>query len=336
VLVNGLGPTESTLTLQFFVGPETEVKRTRVPVGFPVAGTEVLLLSESGAAGQVCGEIAIRSPFVALGYFRREELTRAAFSGPSNGDGARVYRTGDMGRLLPDGSVEFLGRRGSRVKVRGFRIELEEVEAHLERHPDVREAAVIDRNGSGGDGVLAAFLVMRDGCPVDTAGLRRFLAESLPGFMVPARFQMISRIPMTGTGKIDRRALRLLNLVESEGEATEPRTPTEDALAAIWRKLLRVERVGRGDNFFELGGHSLLATRLSLAVREGLGVDLPLKNLFSTPSVAEMASFIDAERQKNGSARGKTPILRLSRDAHRLPAGSRDPAAMRELMKRKS
>jgi amino acid adenylation domain-containing protein len=337
VLVNGLGPTESTLALQYFVGPETSLTRMRVPVGFPVAGTDVLLLSESGAPGQIRGEIAIRSPYVALGYFGREELTRAAFTGPVNGSGARVYRTGDLGRLLPDGSIEFLGRRDSQVKIRGFRIELEEVEAHLERHPGVREAAVIDRAGNGGDAVLAAFVVMREERPLPSETLRRFLADSLPAFMVPAHFQAISRIPMTATGKIDRRALRRLELTDTGSATTEPlRSATEESLAAIWRKLLSVERVARADNFFALGGHSLQATQLALAVRTGFGVEFPLRNLFSMPSIAEMASFIDSERERNGNGRADTPIRRLSREAHRVSGGPRDAAAASDLSGRRS
>jgi amino acid adenylation domain-containing protein len=297
IFVNGLGPTESTLALQCFIDHESKLPGRIVPVGYPVEDTEVLLLNEAGMDAEVYGEIGIRSEHVALGYWRRPELTRAAFFPDSQDGSRRLYRTGDMGRLLPDGSILFLGRRDSQVKIRGFRVELGEIESALARHPAVRETAVIQREDPVGDKQLVAYIVpnrKQSSTPIE---LRAFLKARLPDYMIPSAFISLHSLPLTPNGKLDQAALPAPGQTRPELEETyaAPRTPVEEKLAAIWREILKLERVGLHDDFFALGGHSLLATRVVSRINEAFEVDIPLRSLFETPTVAGLAAQL-AER----------------------------------------
>ncbi|HEX7242481.1 MAG TPA: amino acid adenylation domain-containing protein, partial [Longimicrobiaceae bacterium] len=264
VLVNGLGPTESTVTLQSFIGRDTPVRRGTVPVGYPVEDTEVVL--RNGLGEQVAvygvGEIEIQSAHVALGYWRRPEQTAAAF-GQAPRAGVRSYRTGDLGRRLPDGSLEFVGRTDFQVKVRGVRVELGEIEAAMRAHPGVRDAVVAAREEGGAGGRrLAGYVVAAEGAEVPApAEMRAWLRERLPDYMVPAVFVALEALPLTPGGKTDRLALPAPERAEDAG-ARAPRTPIEEVLAQIWAEVLGLGHAGVGEDFFELGGHSLLATRL--------------------------------------------------------------------------
>ncbi|HET7231280.1 MAG TPA: amino acid adenylation domain-containing protein, partial [Longimicrobium sp.] len=299
ILVNGLGPTESTVTLQNFIGHETVVQRNTVPVGHPVEDTGVVL--RNGLGEQVAvygvGEIEIHSAHVALGYWRRPEQTAAAF-GEATGAGARSYRTGDLGRRLPDGSLEFMGRADFQVKIRGVRVELGEVEAAMRAHPAVREAVVAAREEGGAGGRwLAGYVVAAEGAEVPAPGeMRAWLRERLPEPMIPAAFVRVEALPLTPGGKVDRLALPAPQRAEA-ARGSAPRTPVEEVLAGIWAEVLRLERVGVEESFFELGGHSLLATRVVSRIRELLGVELPLRALFEEPTVAELAGRVEEMRR---------------------------------------
>ena len=294
LFVNGYGPTESTVTLQHFVDRATPNGRASVPLGRPVEDTEVLLLGPRGEPGQICGEIAIRSRHVALGYWRRPDLTRASFLADPEGGDRRIYRTGDIGRLLADGGIEFAGRRDAQVKIRGFRIELGEIEATLARHPEVREAAVAAHGRPPGERRLVAYWVARAEPAPDEGKLRRFLRESLPEAMVPAAFVRLAALPLTPSGKIDRRALPDPGEDPSERRCVflPPRDALEARLALLWQDVLGTGPVGREDHFFDLGGHSLRAARLFAEIEKTFGLRLPLATLFGAPTVAQFAGVL--------------------------------------------
>jgi amino acid adenylation domain-containing protein len=319
LLVNGLGPTESTTALQLFVGPAgadgaedgaggSGVSGS-VPVGFPVEETEVRLLDGEGEDVGILavGEITVVSPWVALGYWRRPERTAAAFFDEG---GRRGYRTGDLGRRLPDGALEYAGRKDAQVKIRGQRVETGEVEAVLTGHPAVREAVVMARPQPAGGLGLAAWVVPVAGHDVDRRELRRRLAERLPSFMVPFVVTLLPELPLTATGKVDRRALPAPEpeVPESAGGG-ELRGPIEEVLGTIWCDLLSLTAVNRDDGFFELGGHSLAGVRMISRLREALGVELPLARLFSTPTIAGLAAAVAELRAgPAGADLGAAPI----------------------------
>jgi acyl carrier protein len=205
-----------------------------------------------------------------------------------------MYRTGDLVRYLPCGDLQYLGRVDHQVKIRGFRIELGEVESVLSSHEGVRECVVLAREDAPGDKRLVAYVV---GDPEGLAGLRAAAGERLPAYMVPSSFVFLEQLPLTPNGKVDRKALPAPEgRPEGSGEYVAPRTETERALARIWAGMLGLERVGVEDNFFELGGHSLLATQVILEVRKEFGVDIPLRHVFETPTVAYFAGLVERGR----------------------------------------
>ncbi len=313
-LRNRYGPTEATISVTSWTC-EREGAPLSLPIGRPTAKARVYLLD---AAGQpvpvgITGEIFLGGLCVARGYHRRPHLTAESFvPDPFAGEpGARMYRTGDLARYRPDGAVEFVGRVDSQVKIRGFRVELGEIEAALDRHPAVREVAVVDRR-QGATRTLAAYLVLQPGEALDEAALRGFLLESLPAYMVPADFVALDALPLTPTGKVDRKALPEPRRTRSEEGFEEPVGPVEEILAGIFAEVLGMETVGRAGNFFDLGGHSLLATQVVARVRELLGFELPLRTLFENPVIAELAARLQAEGQA-GEGQALPPIVRVPR-----------------------
>jgi acyl-CoA synthetase (AMP-forming)/AMP-acid ligase II len=236
----------------------------------------------------VAGELFVGGPGVARGYVNRPEETAERFA---ELDGERSYRTGDLARFLPDGSIEFLGRVDEQVKIRGFRVEPGEIEAALAAHPDVRDAAVVARADGHGDPRLVAYVVASP--KPSPSELQAFLAESLPDFMIPSLYEQIDMLPLTPSGKTDRRALPEPGAGRGGIDYVEPRDELEAELAGIWQELLGVERVGAFDDFFALGGHSLLATQAIIRIRREHG-DIPLGALFAAPTVAALAQTIRA------------------------------------------
>ena len=303
LFVNGLGPTESTVSLQYFISQDTEIARTSVPVGYPVEDTEILLLNEAGKEVAIYGEIAIRSPHLALGYWQKTELTETSFLSDPTGGSRRIYRTGDMGRLLPDGKLEFVGRKDFQVKVRGFRIELGEIEVVLAQHPSVVETVVIAREDQLGDKQLVAYVVLNKKPAVTNNELRNFLRQKLPDYMIPSAFVSLDSLPLTPNGKIDRRALPAPDSERpvAEDSYVAPRNSIEEVLAGIWCEILGLKEVGIHDNFFELGGHSLLATQVMSRLRKVFEIEIPLRTLFESPTVEELAFALlqrEGEREK--------------------------------------
>ena len=303
-LLHVYGPTETTTFAAWDRVVAVPPGATTLPIGRPIANTEVYILDSRGdlVPVGVPGEIYIGGPGLARGYVNRPDLTAERFvPHPFSADpAARLYRTGDRARYLADGRIDFLGRLDEQVKIRGHRIEPGEIEAALAQHPGVREAAVVARELPGRGSVLVAYVVPDGRGPAGPHELREALAERLPAYMLPAAFVMLERLPLTGNGKLDRGTLpppdagRLL----WPRSAIAPRTPTEEALAQIWAEVLGLERVGVEDGFFDLGGHSLLATRVLSRIRAVLGVDVPLRALFDGPTVAQLAIRADEARAR--------------------------------------
>ncbi|HEU0055021.1 MAG TPA: amino acid adenylation domain-containing protein, partial [Longimicrobium sp.] len=269
--------------------------RSTVPIGHPISNTRVHVLDGAGEPVPVgvTGELYIGGTGVARGYFGRPGLTAERFvPDPFGEPGARLYRTGDLGRRRADGMIEYLGRNDFQVKVRGFRVELGEIEARIAAYPGVREAVVIAREDVEGDTRLVAYIVGPD--PIEVDALRAHLGAKLPEYMVPAAYVRLDALPLTPNGKLDRKALPA-----PEGDAyarrgyEAPVGETEQALAEIWSELLGVERVGRWDHFFELGGHSLLAVRVISRVRQVLGAEMAIGDLFERPALADLSRAID-------------------------------------------
>jgi amino acid adenylation domain-containing protein len=313
IFVNGLGPTEATVSLQNFIGKQTEMSGASVPVGFPVANTELLLLNEAGRPSELFGEIAIKSAHVALGYWRDSEATAAAFStspmavvrgsSPTVSEGLRIYKTGDMGRRLPDGSIKFEGRKDHQVKVRGFRIELGEIESALAQHEYVRESVVVAKENGVGDKRLIAYVVPREQASIN-GELREFLQHKLPEYMVPSSFVVLDSLPLTASGKLNRHALPAP--VDFDGRpklvSARPTTALQILLAGIWADLLDVREVGVHDNFFELGGHSLLAVQLFAQIAKQCGKTMPLATLFQAPTIAQLADALEKDLKPEWSS----------------------------------
>jgi acyl carrier protein len=214
--------------------------------------------------------------------------------------GARLYKTGDLGRYLPDGNIEFLGRIDDQVKIRGFRIELGEIEAVLVQHPDVRQTMVLARADIGGEKRLAAYVVPNQERTPTIDDLRGFLEQRLPDYMLPSSFVFLDGFPLTPNGKVDRRLLAAPDQSRPElGNAfMAPRTPVEALLTEIWAEVLKLDKIGIHDNFFHLGGHSLLATQIVSRIRESFQVEFPLRALFENPTVAKLALQIAAAPKK--------------------------------------
>jgi amino acid adenylation domain-containing protein len=306
-LVHTYGPTETTtFTTTYEVG-DAVIGATVLPIGRPIANTQVYVLDarlEPVPLG-VTGELYIGGAGVGRGYLNRPELSAERFLADpfSTVAEGRMYKTGDLGRWLPDGSIEYQGRNDFQVKIRGFRIELGEIEARLAACAGVREALVLAREDVPGDKRLVAYLVAQDDVTLDAAALRSALAEVLADYMMPSAFVTLDSLPLTANGKLDRRALPAPD--QSALVTREYVTPigaTEQTLAEIWQDLLGVPRVGRHDHFFELGGHSLLAVQMVARLRQRLDVELPLRALFTQPTLAGLAAIVDQAGQSTLSA----------------------------------
>ncbi|HEX2092675.1 MAG TPA: amino acid adenylation domain-containing protein, partial [Longimicrobiaceae bacterium] len=284
------GPTEATIICAAYPVPASGPLRGN-PIGAPLPGVRLRVCDAAGEPVPVGvrGEIWISGGGVARGYLGRAELTADRFV---TVEGERAYRTGDLGRWRPDGTLEFVGRVDEQVKIRGFRVEPGEVEAALLGIPGVREAVVVAREELPGERRLVAYLVMGGGAEPGTRELRGSLREHLPEYMVPSAFVVLDVLPVTANGKVDRAALPAPE-PGRDGTYVAPRTPLEERLAAIWAEVLGVGRVGVEDDFFALGGHSLLATRVVPRVRDTLVVDLPLRALFEAPTVARLAEWAE-------------------------------------------
>ncbi|CCH96823.1 Dimodular nonribosomal peptide synthase (fragment) [Microcystis aeruginosa PCC 9717] len=315
-LVNMYGITETTVHVTYRPLSMNDLDSTASVIGRPIPDLQVYLLDQhlQLVPVGVPGEMYVGGAGVTKGYLNRPELTTERFipspfekdevipPTPLNKGGnepSKLYKTGDLARYLPDGNIEYLGRIDNQVKIRGFRIELGEIEALLASHPQIWETVVIVRDDATGDKRLVAYIVPQSEKTITINEIRQFLKAQLPGYMIPNAFVILDALPLTANGKIDSRALPP---PESSSEPSDkyvaPRTPIEDILVTVWSEVLKVEKVGINDNFFELGGHSLLATKLVAQIRDRLKVELPLRQLFNSATLAELAQGIEQLKQQ--------------------------------------
>jgi acyl-CoA synthetase (AMP-forming)/AMP-acid ligase II/acyl carrier protein len=291
-LWNIYGPTEATAN-----AAAAEIRRgEQITIGRPIHNTRLHLLDRSLnlVPVGVPGELYIGGDSLARGYLNRPELTAEKFvPDPFSSSGSRLYKTGDRARYLANGNLEFLDRLDNQVKIRGFRIELGEIESTLRTSPSVREALVRAYEESHGGTRLIAYVIADRS--VDTRGLRSFLLERLPDYMVPSVFIVLDSWPLTPTGKIDRKALPAPGQAKTEiaGPFVAPRTATEQVISKVWADVLSLDHFGINENFFELGGHSLLATQVVSRLRQAFRLALPVRILFEYPSVAALAERVD-------------------------------------------
>jgi amino acid adenylation domain-containing protein len=323
-LVNTYGPTEATIVATIWELPEASDKKPfdkEVPIGRPVANTQTYILDKHlnpvpvGAAG----ELHIGGSGLARGYLNCPELTSQCFiSNPFSADkNNRIYKTGDLARYLPGGNIEFLGRIDHQVKIRGFRIELGEIETLLRKHPSVKDAVLLAREDAPGEKRLTAYFVTKENTEVSADELRKYLKNELPDYMVPSAFMKLEKMPVTTSGKIDRRALPEPDqdqiMQELQAEYVAPRTPTEEVVASVFSQTLGIERVGAVHNFFELGGHSLMATQLISKLNKTFEIEIPLRSIFENPTVTGLALTVDT--LKTAQAGLKIPEIKpVSRD----------------------
>ncbi len=317
-IFNHYGPTETTVGVTTYQVDETvkDVRSVTLPIGRPLPNVQAYVLDRhmEPVPFGVAGELYIGGKNVSRGYLNSPQLTAERFVPDpfSRSAGARLYSTGDMSRYLADGQLEFLGRRDQQVKVRGFRIELAEIETALREHAAVREAAVAAHADKNSDTHLVAYVVLAKDQTPAAGELRAFLKEKLPEYMVPYLYLFLDELPRTRHGKVDRLALSRPEGTERELDVpfVAPRNAVEEVLCGIFAEVLSVERVGVNDNFFELGGHSLLATQLVSRVRKSFQPDLALRKIFEAPTVASLAAVLVAAEPSPGEFEKKAEALR--------------------------
>jgi acyl-coenzyme A synthetase/AMP-(fatty) acid ligase/acyl carrier protein len=311
-----------------------------VRIGRPISNVRMFILDRhlNQVPVNVPGELFVGGDCLAQGYFRRPELTAERFLVHhfEPGSSVRLFRTGDLGRYLPNGEIEYLGRTDNQVKIRGIRIELGEIEAVLASQPKVRDAVVIlaDRFGQQG---LTAFLAVRSGLCPDADELRRFLRSRLPDHMLPSDYVVVDAFPLLPSGKVDRRTLALQNSARPIGHGghVAPQTPTQERLAVIWRKLLGIEDVGITDNFFQMGGHSLMVMQVLARIRKEFEVEVPIRSLFEDPTIKGLAKEVEEAKAKGIKALAPiSPFLqgRHSHDRLRLQVNKMSREEIEEML----
>jgi acyl carrier protein len=315
---NTYGPTEAAVISTYGIIPPQAEKGRLPSIGRPIANTETYILDPHlhPTPIGVCGELFIAGDSLARGYLKRPALTAEKFiPNPfSRTPGRRLYRTGDLARYQPDGSIEFNGRNDAQVKIHGFRIELGEIETRLSQHPCIESAVVMIQEQPSIGKRLVAYVVAEQAREVSASGLREYLRQFLPDYMVPAIIIMMDSLPLSPNGKVDRRALPVPDRIHATGETDyePPRTALEAELVEVWTDLLKLDRISVRQNFFDLGGHSLLATKLASRIEEQFQVQLPLRQLFEAPTIAGLATAIEPIREAQG-AFGPVRIQRLPR-----------------------
>jgi len=324
-LHNHYGPTETHVVTASTLKGNPEQWPTLPTIGAPILNCKILILDAQlqPVPFGVSGEIYIGGANLARGYLHRPELTAARFiRDPFGNDvGARLYKTGDLGRWLADGSIEYLGRNDDQVKVRGFRIELGEIEARLALHEQVKEVAVIVREDAPGDKRLVAYVTPQHDTEPSVESLRAQLKDALPEYMMPGAFVVLQSMPMTPSGKLNRRTLPAPDesaYISSQYEP--PQGVFEETIAGIWQELLQLNRVGRDDNFFNLGGHSLLAMQVATRVESALAIEMPIRLLFEHPVLQNLAARAQAlGSQPADAANGEDDTESLIRKVTQMP-----------------
>ena len=312
--INYYGATETQQALSYHVVHAAADESTAVPLGRGTPGVQLLVVTKRGGLAGIgeLGELYFRTPHLAAGYLDDAELTKSRFVEnplrPAAND--RAYRTGDLGRYRPSGDVEFAGRSDRQVKVRGFRVELADIESVLAQHPDASAVAVEPHTDADGDVRIAGYVVTRGGTSLASDDLRAFLLARLPDYMVPSAFVALDALPLSPNGKLDRKALPAPDFSEiHRANYVAPRDAVEEAIAAIFRDVLRLERVGVHDDFFALGGHSLRATQVSVRIRSILEADISITTLFESPTVAALAERVRSARPSGADL----PLRRVER-----------------------
>jgi amino acid adenylation domain-containing protein len=306
LFVTRLGISETKTVTYYFITKDTSIKQKRVPVGYPLAGYEVLVLDDGGKPLGVnrIGEIAIKSAYLAGGYWRRPELTTAKFLPDPEGSTARIYLTGDLGYVLPDGCVVHIGRKDSQVKIRGQRIETSEIEMTLLELEQIAQAAVISRDDLDNGECLIAYVVPRQGHVVDVGQVRELLKAQLPSYLLPSFIMIVDSLPYTASGKIDRNALP--RPAKSRNSADHPYVaasqPIEKVLVKLWVDAMAIHQIGVHDDFFDLGGDSLLAARLVSNINSIFCPTRPLKTLYEATTVAKLSEFLVQHEAAPGRA----------------------------------
>lgn len=313
ILLNRLSTTETQTIRWNFIDKNSCFETHNVPVGYSVEDMEILLLDESGAevGADDVGEITVRSRYLSPGYWGRPDQTDAVFQSDP-GTGLRLFRTGDLGRMQEDGALQYLGRKDSRIKIRGYTVEIAEIEKTLLDHFEIGEVAVIAEKDELADNRLVAYVVPQNRLlRLSTREIRSFLGRRLPHYMVPSVFVILDTLPLTSSGKLDRRALPSpKNLPRQVEQAYRPPTaPMEEEIAGIWAKVLGVEPVGVNDNFFDLGGDSLVMTEVISQIRHKLQTELSFRDFFNNPTIAEVAAHLSRPHQK-ATAAGNLSISR--------------------------
>jgi amino acid adenylation domain-containing protein len=307
IFLHRIGTTETQTVSWNFIDKSTQIVGSIVPLGWPVEDKRILLLDGRGnevKAGQV-GEIAVKTQYLSPGYWHKPEVTQDKFLADPGGAEERIYLTGDLGRMAPDGCLFHLGRKDFQVKIRGYRVEVAEIEATLTKHMAIKEAVVVARQDQPNEIRLVGYFVPASE-PIPTVSkLRRFLTEKLPEHMIPSAFVILDAMPLTPNGKVDRRALPAPDWARPELDEiyVAPRTAVEEELAGIWADVLALDQVGVYDNFFELGGNSILATQVISRVFQTLQVELPMRSFFEEPTVAGAAKIIETVHSITRAAR---------------------------------
>ncbi|HEY1939778.1 MAG TPA: amino acid adenylation domain-containing protein [Candidatus Angelobacter sp.] len=310
-LNNHYGPTETHAASAFHLGTESDRWPLLPSIGQPISNAQIYILDkhEQFVPVGVTGELYIGGAGVARGYLNRPELESKRFLKDrfAKDEGARMYRSGDLGRWRPDGTIEFIGRNDSQVKIRGYRVELGEIEAMLQQQSGVIGCAVVVKTGANGSKRLVAYVVGER----DHEELRRDLKGKLPAYMIPSAIVCLQALPLSGNGKVDRDALEKLEDLGPGSEHYEvPRTMVEEQLAEIWAETLEIARVGRNDNFFDLGGHSLLATLLATRMGNAFEIEVPVRAIFESPTIAELAEVIESGLKLPGRKQGNGKVIK--------------------------
>ncbi|BAY34381.1 amino acid adenylation domain-containing protein [Nostoc carneum NIES-2107] len=310
-ILNHYGPTEATVgTLTCLVEPNQQLssdfKTNTVPLGRPLAHTQVYLLDEQMQPVPigVTGELYIAGAGLARGYLHRPQLTAEKFlANPLNQNCTRLYKTGDLARYLPNGNIEFIGRVDRQVKLRGFRIELGEIESIICQYPHVQQAVVVLQQQEKSHQRLVAYIVLKPQNTINTDDLRQFLTQKLPEYMIPSAFVILKALPLTANGKIDFQALPEPDSYNRDLATIyqPPQTELEQAIANIWQEMLNVEKVGINDNFFELGGHSLLLVRIHSKLQKIVNQNLSITDLFAYPTISSLSKYLTQDGNQKSS-----------------------------------
>jgi amino acid adenylation domain-containing protein len=306
IFVSRFSISETQAVSYYFIDKQTEVKEERVPVGYSLEGNEILLLDDDRNELDVnqIGEIAVKSPYLALGYWRQPELTRAKFLPDPKGENARIYLTGDLGYRLPDGCLVHIGRKDFQRKIRGHRIELSEIELALHHIPDIGQAVVVPSGDSRDGERVVAYVVPQQSKTLKIDQLQAALKKTLPVYMVPSTFVVLDSLPLTVSGKVDRRALPPPTKLRHtfSGPFVAASTVVEKVLGKLWAEIIGIDEVGIYDDFSELGGDSLAAARIVSEVNDIFSLKQPLKTLFEAPTVTKLVEFVLTNETHRGQS----------------------------------